>query len=70
MSSALVNPLPHPAAADPADRIVGAVVVGGDYQGLGIVRSLGRRGVPVCAVDDEMSISRFSKYSTPSLGDG
>jgi D-aspartate ligase len=43
---------------------VGAVVVGGDYQGLGIVRSLGRQGVPVCVVDDEHSISRFSRYST------
>lgn len=42
----------------------GAVVVGGDYQGLGILRSLGRRGVPVCVVDDEFSISRFSKYCT------
>jgi D-aspartate ligase len=47
-----------------AEPIVGAVVVGGDYQGLGIVRSLGRRGVPVCVVDDELSISRFSKYCT------
>jgi D-aspartate ligase len=42
----------------------GAVVVGGDYQGLGIVRSLGRRGIPVCVIDDEYSISRFSKYAT------
>jgi D-aspartate ligase len=42
----------------------GAIVIGGDYQGLGIVRSLGRRGVPVCVVDDEVSISRFSRYST------
>src|SRR5271169_1053561 len=43
---------------------VGAVVVGGDYQGLGIIRSLGRHGVPVCVVDDEHSISRFSRYCT------
>src|SRR5208283_3766052 len=43
---------------------VGAVVVGGDYQGLGIVRSLGRRGVPVCVIDDEHSISRYSRYCT------
>jgi len=43
---------------------VGAVVIGGDYQGLGIVRSLGRQGVPVCVVDDEVSISRFSRYCT------
>jgi len=41
---------------------VGAVVVGGDYQGLGIVRSLGCHGIPVCVVDDEHSISRFSRH--------
>jgi D-aspartate ligase len=40
----------------------GAIVVGGDYQGLGIVRSLGRRGVPVVVIDDEHSISRHSRY--------
>ncbi len=45
-------------------RAVGAVVIGGDYQGLGIVRSLGRQGVPVCVVDDELSISRYSRYCT------
>jgi predicted ATP-grasp superfamily ATP-dependent carboligase len=38
-------------------------VIGGDYQGLGIVRSLGRQGVPVCVVDDERSIARFSRYA-------
>jgi D-aspartate ligase len=41
----------------------GAVVIGGDYQGLGIVRSLGRHGIPVCVIDDEHSIARFSKYT-------
>src|SRR5689334_1993011 len=45
-------------------RPPGAVVIGGDYQGLGIVRSLGRVGVPVCVIDDEHSISRFSRYTT------
>ncbi len=49
--------------AHPVNRPVGAVVIGGDYQGLGIVRSLGRWGVPVCVVDDEHSISRYSRYS-------
>ena len=43
---------------------IGAVVVGGDYQGLEIVRSLGRSDVPVCVVDNEHSISRFSRYCT------
>ena len=42
---------------------VGAVVVGGDYQGLGIARSLGTRGIPVCIVDDQYCISRFSRYA-------
>lgn len=46
----------------PTDGI-GAVVIGGDYQGLGIVRSLGRRGVPVCVIDDERSIARYSRYT-------
>jgi D-aspartate ligase len=45
----------------------GAVVIGGDYQGLGIVRSLGRLGVPVCVIDDERSISRWSRYATFSV---
>jgi predicted ATP-grasp superfamily ATP-dependent carboligase len=38
----------------------GGIVIGGDYQGLGIVRSLGRRGIPVCVIDDEASIARVS----------
>lgn len=51
---------------------IGAVVLGGDYQGLGIVRSLGHHGVPVCVIDDEYSIARYSRYvqhsvSVPSL---
>ena len=45
----------------------GAVVVGGDYQGLGIVRSLGRRGIPVCVIDDEHSIARFSRYTSHAV---
>jgi D-aspartate ligase len=46
---------------------IGALVIGGDFQGLGIVRSLGRRGVPVCVIDDELSISRYSRYTTHSV---
>ncbi|HLW88613.1 MAG TPA: hypothetical protein VKR57_08975 [Terriglobales bacterium] len=56
--------VPRPGTVHPVNPTVGAVVVGGDYQGLGIVRSLGRQGVPVCVVDDELSISRYSRYST------
>jgi D-aspartate ligase len=42
----------------------GAVVIGGDYQGLGIARSLGRRHIPICVIDDERSIARYSRYTT------
>jgi D-aspartate ligase len=53
--------------ARPSTARVGAVVVGGDHQGLGIARSLGRHGVPVCVVDDERSISRFSRFVTHAV---
>jgi D-aspartate ligase len=46
---------------------IGGVVFGGDFQGLGIVRSLGRRGIPVCVIDDEFSISRFSRYISHAI---
>lgn len=41
---------------------VGGLVLGGDYQGLGIARSLGRHGIPVCVIDDETSIARVSRF--------
>lgn len=47
----------HPGAG------TGALVVGGDYQGLGVVRSLGRHGIAVDVLDDELSVSRFSRYT-------
>jgi D-aspartate ligase len=50
-----------------SNRPLGAVVLGGDYQGLGIVRSLGRRKIPVCVIDDERSIARYSQYATHSV---
>jgi D-aspartate ligase len=67
----------HDEAIEPSDRFqteahrvnrpLGAVVVGGDYQGLGIVRSLGRRNIPICVIDDEHSIARYSRYTTHAI---
>ncbi len=54
-------------AMSSSKKPTGAIVVGGDYQGLGIVRSLGRRQVPVCVIDDEHSIARFSRYATHTV---
>ena len=41
---------------------VGALVVGGEHPGLGVARSLGRRGIPVYVVDDQLSVSWASRY--------
>lgn len=41
---------------------VGAIVIGGHFQGLGVVRALARRGVKVVVVDHQHCISRFSRY--------
>lgn len=64
------GPTGSPVAGDrsgrPANHI-GGVVVGGDYQGLGIIRSLGRNGIPGCVIDDEQSIARFSRYATHAV---
>jgi D-aspartate ligase len=67
MGIALSKTIPEPDPLVVPNKTVGAVVIGGDYQGLGIVRSLGRQGVPVCVVDDEHSVSRFSRYATHFL---
>jgi predicted ATP-grasp superfamily ATP-dependent carboligase len=41
----------------------GALVLGGEYRGLGIVRSLGRRGIPVWVLTDENRIAAMSRYA-------
>jgi D-aspartate ligase len=46
---------------------VGAIVIGGEHPGLGVVRSLGRRGIPVVVIDDQQSISSFSRYVQRSV---
>lgn len=43
------------------------MVIGGDYQGLAIARSLGRRGIPVVVIDDELSIGRYSRFVAAAL---
>ena len=54
-------------ASVPRNQTVGAVVVGGEHPGLGIARSLGRRGIPVCIIDDQYSVSQFSRYATHTV---
>ncbi len=49
-------------AVKAGQKAVGAVIVGGEHPGLGIARSLGRKGIPVLMVDDQYSVSQFSRY--------
>ena len=43
-------------------REKGAVVIGGDYRALGVVRSLGRRGIPVLLVIDDHWLAASSRF--------
>ncbi len=54
----------EPIAVHAPSALLGALVVGGDHPGLGVARSLGRHGIPVCVVDDQFCISRLSRYAT------
>src|SRR5690349_1741538 len=45
----------------------GALIIGGDYRGLGIVRSLGRQGIPVWVLTDEHLLAATSRYARRSL---
>lgn len=47
----------------PVAPIIGAIVIGGDYRGLGVVRSLGRRGIPVWVLTDEHCVAATSRYT-------
>lgn len=54
---------------------IGVIIIGDHVQALGIIRSLGRRGIPVYLLyDKNLCISRFSRYTkryikTPSVSD-
>lgn len=40
----------------------GAIVIGRDYGALGVIRSLGRQGIPVWLLEDETSCASASRY--------
>jgi len=59
---ATIEPVSQGHVTTPAG-LTGALVIGGDHPGLGIVRSLGQRGIPVCVVDDQLSVASFSRFT-------
>ena len=42
---------------------IGAIIIGGHFQGLGVVRALARKGVEVVIIDSEPCIARFSRHA-------
>jgi predicted ATP-grasp superfamily ATP-dependent carboligase len=57
------------AVGSPRTGLAGAIVLGADYRGLGIVRSLGRRGIPVVVLrdDEDHGSAPSSRYCTETL---
>jgi predicted ATP-grasp superfamily ATP-dependent carboligase len=49
------------------DETGGAVVIGGDYRALTIVRSLGRQGIPVWVLTEQQKIAAKSRYALAQL---
>src|SRR5437016_13299313 len=75
MQSVALSTPPKPLVSERIDTCAGAIVTGADYRGLGIVRSLGRRGIPVCVLrEDGHFLGAVSRYAHRSLrwprGDG
>lgn len=44
------------------DSNPGGVVIGGDFQGLSVLRSLSKQGIPTLLIDRELGIARFSRH--------
>src|SRR5207247_5375328 len=58
---------PTPTGSSNRDEI-GALITGADYRGLGVVRSLGRRGIPVWVLKHpDHPLAGTSRYARRSL---
>lgn len=41
---------------------IGAVITGGDFQGLGALRTLAKKNIPIILLDSDPNIGRYSRY--------
>ena len=48
-------------------RNIGVIITGGDFQALGVLRTLSRKNIPVVMLDSDHCIGRFSRYSQTFL---
>jgi len=68
MQPPVVSAPRSPLSSGRSDSCEGALVTGADYRGLGIVRSLGRRGIPVWVLkQDGQLLGAASRYACRSL---
>ena len=44
------------------NKKIGALITGGDFQALGAIRTLGRKGIPIVVIDSDFCISKYSKF--------
>lgn len=49
------------------DSTPGAVILGSDFKALGVIRSLGQRGVPCIVIDNQPRSAWYSRYTTRHL---
>src|SRR5229473_7378428 len=55
-------------SASPAKGCIGALVMDADYRGLAVVRSLGRRGIPVWVLKHgDQLLATLSRYNRRTL---
>ena len=59
----IASSVPQKVPIDHQPRTAGAVIIGGDFQGLGNLRSLARQNVPTYLLDQGLCIGRFSRYT-------
>src|SRR5437879_13706309 len=68
MQPPVVSAPRSPLSSGRSDTCEGALVTGADYRGLGIVRSLSRRGIPVWVMkQDGQMLGAASRYASRSL---
>ena len=49
------------------NKKVGVVVTGGDFQGLGVLRTLAKKDIPILLLDSQYCISKYSRFEKKFL---
>ena len=52
----------HSVSGIPMAEKVGAVITGGDFQALGVLRTLAKKDIPVIMLDSDFCIGKYSRF--------